>query len=60
MCRRSDALDQLTQAARCLTDACETRMGTAGALQEIYRSIAQEPVPAAIERLLATLGGKDG
>jgi hypothetical protein len=60
MCRRSEALDAQIEAARCLSAACATRIGTTAALREIYERDAAEPVPPPFAELLARLGPDEG
>lgn len=58
MCRQSDAIAGLRQAADCLSAACAARIGTDAALQAAYRDTIEEPVPAEMLATLAKLGGK--
>jgi hypothetical protein len=60
MCRRSDAVAELSQAARCLTDACATRIATSDALQSLYAAVVAEPVPPQLGEMLARLGAGEG
>lgn len=60
MCRRSEAIAEVTLAAHCLSDACATRLAAGEALRGIYAGVVREGVPPEMVETLGKLGFSTG
>ena len=55
MCARSDAVQEVRQAAECLSQACAAIAPPLQSLRDHYNSILEEELPADLKRLIDRL-----